>query len=130
MFLQFDSSEERRQYGGSAFLELQYCRLPTRTPIKQIVAVEAIHIWNRTSLYVHINEIDSFYIAYHEILYGGIYNNCSTGSLDLCGINYYSSARMKEILVRLEQYQPVEHEILAAWLEQGKDANGFYVLGI
>ena len=31
LFHTFSSQEERRKYGGSAFIEIQYCKLPIRT---------------------------------------------------------------------------------------------------
>jgi len=34
MFHIFDSQEKRRKYGGSAFMEIQFCRLPEGTPME------------------------------------------------------------------------------------------------
>ena len=37
MFLRFDSQEDRRKYGGSCFIELQFCKLPFGTRINRII---------------------------------------------------------------------------------------------
>ena len=37
MFLRFDSQEDRRKYGGSCFIELQFCKLPFGTRINRSV---------------------------------------------------------------------------------------------
>ncbi len=47
LFLTFHSQEERREYGGSAFIEMQFCKLPAGTGIKDIVAVGNINDWEK-----------------------------------------------------------------------------------
>lgn len=42
MFLQFTEDKERIKYGGSAFLELQYCKAKRGTEIKQLCAIHNI----------------------------------------------------------------------------------------
>ena len=54
LFLKFSSQDERRAYGGSAFIELQFCKLPPATPIKKIIAVDSIENWKNDSLYVNL----------------------------------------------------------------------------
>lgn len=53
LLLTFPSQEERRKIGDSAFLEIQFCRMPKESPINAIVAVENIKNWQNDSLYVH-----------------------------------------------------------------------------
>lgn len=36
MFHTFNDTEERRQFGSSAFIELQYCKLKANTKLKKI----------------------------------------------------------------------------------------------
>ena len=45
MFHIFNSQEERREYGGSAFIEIQFCRLPRDTSLSEIVDVDSIENW-------------------------------------------------------------------------------------
>ena len=42
LFKIFNSQEERKKYGGSAFIEIQFCRLPMGTNVKDIVAGKTI----------------------------------------------------------------------------------------
>ena len=35
MFYSFKNKDERRQFGGSAFIEIQYCKLKSKTKIKK-----------------------------------------------------------------------------------------------
>ena len=37
MFLRFESQGERKEYGGSCFIEFQFCKLPVGTKLDQIV---------------------------------------------------------------------------------------------
>ena len=59
LFLVFNSQEERREYGGSAFIEMQFCRLPAGTKIKDIVAVRSINNWQNDSLYINDEDVFS-----------------------------------------------------------------------
>ena len=52
LFLSFHSQEERRAYNSSAFLELQFCRLPAHMSVKERVTVEHIRHRQNDSLYV------------------------------------------------------------------------------
>lgn len=61
MFHHFIDQEERIAYGGSAFLELQYCQMKFGTSIKKIVAVRSISHWQTDSLYVYLDDLDDFY---------------------------------------------------------------------
>lgn len=78
-FHMFDSHEERRKHGGSAFIEMQFCRLPKGTSIEKLVNSD-VHRQN-DSLY--IDDENEFYRAYSRIFDCGIYNNLSKGTVDI-----------------------------------------------
>lgn len=128
LFHTFDSQDERRDYGGSAFIEIQFCRIPVGTTPKKIVAVSSIHNWELDSLYVDCEcEFDS---EYGSILDCGIYHNLKKGPVDIYGINYYSPSTIEPIMERLNNEKPRDYEVFLNWLDKAKQYNGFYVLGI
>ena len=128
LLLTFPSQEERRKFGGSAFLEIQFCRMPKEPPIKEIVAVENIKSCQNDSLYVH--EIADFISIYGKYFDDGIFNNLKSGSLDVYGINYYYSDFVKRLIERLLNDKPAEYNQFVNWLKQAEKYNGFYILGI
>ena len=128
MFHIFDSQEERRNVGGSAFIEIQFCGLPAGTAVKKIVAVSSIEHWKNDSLYV--DDENGFYKEYSMILGCGTYNNMKSGTVDIYGINYYSPCVIDHITERLLKEKPADYEVFAAWLDKAKSYNGFYILGI
>lgn len=128
MFHIFDSQEKRRKYGGSAFTEFQFCRLPMGTPIEKTVEVESINHWQNDSLYVYFE--DDFFAEYGQIFDCGTYCNLKTGTVDLYGINYYSLALIDGLIDRINEKKPADHEVLTEWLNRAKQHNGFYILGI
>ena len=128
LFFVFDSQEERRKYGGSAFIEIQFCRLPTGTVIKDIVAVKSINHWQNDSLY--INDENTFYQEYSQVFNCGIYNNLKSGVVDIYGINYYAPSFIDSIIEKLCEEKPVDYESLVEWLNKAKQYNGFYILGL
>lgn len=128
LFYTFRSQEERRNYGGSAFIEIQFCRLPIGTSPKRIVSIGSIHNWENDSLYVDCEyEFDN---EYSSIFDCGIYHNMKTGPVDLYGINYYPTSTIEPIIERLNMEKPRDYEILLCWLDKAKHYNGFYILGI
>ncbi len=129
MFLKFKSNDERRSYGGSDFLEFQYCTLPKSYSEKRIVNADIV-FWKESSLYVFGNDFDVFYRDYDEVIGKGLYCNLQEGVLDYYGINYYNREKTVKIIERLKEYQPKDCEILLEWLSAGSDGNGFYILGI
>lgn len=124
----FNSQEERRAFGGSAFIELQFCKLSPDTKVKKIV--NNIKYWQNDSLYVYLDDIDTFDQEYGHILSSGIYNNMKSGMVDIYGINYYKPALIDSIIERLNKEKPTDYEVLVSWLIESKSYNGFYVLGI
>ena len=128
LFHKFTSQEERREYGGSAFIEFQFCKLPFSTSIERIVAVDSIENWKNDSLYV--NDENLFYERYSHIFTDGIYNNLQTGVVDIYGINYYSPSLAKDIMERIISEKTRDYEELVAWMEEAIAYNGFYILGI
>lgn len=128
MFHIFNSQEERREYGGSAFIEIQFCRLPNGTSLSKIVAVDSIKNWMNDSLYV--DDENAFYSEYSQIFDCGIYNNGKSGIVDIYGINYYAPSQIETLLSRILEKKPAEYEVLTQWLECAKQNNGFYILGL
>lgn len=128
LFLTFHSQEERREYGGSAFIEMQFCKLPVETGIKDIVAVRNINNWQNDSLYIYDDNV--FYKEYSPIFNGGIYNNLKSGIVDVYGINYYAPVLIDSIFEKLHRKKPVDYEVVSDWIEKAQKYNGFYILGL
>ena len=74
LFHSFHSQAERREFGGSDDIEIQYCRLPEGTSIREILSVDAIENWRPDSLYICGGDMDLFYQNYGDIITGGVYN--------------------------------------------------------
>ncbi len=129
MFYKFTSQEERRKYGGSDFIELQYCKLSKDSKITSIISIESINCWKDDSLYVSGDDMELFFSQYKEIFNGGIYNNGKNGVVDLLGINYYSPQQSEIIIKHVLEQQPLDYQILLNWLKDVKRYNGFYILG-
>ena len=128
LFHKFDSQEERREYGGSAFMEMQFCRMPAGTDVKTLAAVDSIANWLNDSLY--ISDENLFYEQYSGIFDCGIYNNLKTGPVDVYGINYYGPELTEFIIGRIRDTEPEDWQTLVEWLEEAKKYNGVYILGI
>ncbi len=129
LFYKFTSQEERRKYGGSDFIELQYCKLSKDSKITSIIAIESIDHWKDDSLYVSGDDMEVFFSQYNEIFNGGIYNNEKSGVVDLLGINYYSPQQSEIIIKQVLEQRPLDYRILLNWLKDVKMYNGFYILG-
>ena len=61
LFHTFKSQEERRKFGGSAFIEIQFCNMPFQATMKELVAVNSIQDWKDDSLYVYIEDDNLFF---------------------------------------------------------------------
>ena len=55
-----NSKEMRKKYSGSAFIEMQFCKLPAGTKTEDIVAVDRISNWQNDSLYIYIDNDSIF----------------------------------------------------------------------
>ncbi len=130
MFLNFNAMVECCEQTDSAFLEIQYCRLPRSEPLKSIVSVNSIKHWNSSSLYVYFDDLDDFYREYANIFQDGTYNNLSDGKIDIYGINYYNAEKVQAIVKRMESMKPKKYEILLEWLNDNINQNGIYILGV
>lgn len=128
MFHSFKNQDERRKFGGSAFIELQYCTLRSGTTLKKIV--KSPKYWLDSSLYIYVDDIQSFCLNYGEIFFGGTYQNLQSGGVDVYGINYYSPTQLKDIIMKIEEQKPLEYAIILEWLKNAENFNGFYILGI
>ena len=129
-FISFSSQDERRKFGGSDFIEFQYCKLKQGAEIKEIVSVETVEHWKDDSLYVFGDDMDEFFAVYSEILSKGTYNNGGFGTVDLLGINYYSSEQTVLIIEKIKKENPKDCMELLRWLEGAGKYNGFYILGV
>lgn len=130
MFHIFHSQEERRKFGGSAFVEIQFCKMKSENDLKKIVAVSSVNHWQDDSLYIYLDDIENFVQEYRDIFRGGIYNNLESGLVDIYGINYYKPDLVEIIIARIYERQTTDYEILVEWLNKAKRYNGFYILGI
>ncbi len=126
----FLSQKERKRLGGSCFVELQYCRLPVGTPVKKIVSAGAVEHWKDDSLYVYGEDQNDFFEAYSRVLTDGLYSDLQTGTVDLCGINYYPPESTDGLIKRLLSDKPTGYERLVDWLGKAGACNGFYILGV
>ena len=129
LFHTFNTQEERRNYGGSAFIEIQFCNMPAQSTTKELVSVEYVQNWKNDSLYVYIDDDNSFCQEYSRIFDCCTYNNLKTGPVDIYGINYCAPSLIESIVERLQQERPLDWEVLHEWLMKSKAYNGFYILG-
>lgn len=130
LFHTFSSQEERRNFGGSAFIEMQFCKLPSTMKIKEMVEVSRIKNWQDDSLYIYIDDVNVFYQVYSNYFNCGIYNNLKSGIVDIYGINYYALALTDSIIKKILDDKPNDYEILIEWLNKSQIYNGFYILGL
>ena len=128
LFYTFNSQEERRRFGGSDFIEIQFCRLPDGTALNKAVEIDSIKPWQNDSLY--IADDVGFFHEYSSIFDCGVYNNLKSGTVDLCGINYYIPSLTDNIIEKICKNEPDDYEILVEWLIKSKAYNGFYILGL
>lgn len=129
LFHIFNNQDERREFGGSDFLELQFCQLKRGTSIKKIVDTDTITCWLNDSLYVHGDDWDTFYKHYKTIFRNGVYPNLKSGEIDWCGINYYTPEQVNEMIKALEKNKPKDYQVVSDWLNKAAEFNGVYILG-
>ena len=130
LFYSFSSQTERREYGGSNFIEFQCCKLKRGTSIKKIISVDHIEHWKNNSLYLSGDNMEEFLLLYSDIFNKGIYNNGKSGVVDLFGINYYPPELEKAIVNRLRERNSEDDRILTDWLMTADEHNGLYILGV
>lgn len=129
MFYVFNSQEERREFGGSAFIEIQFCKMPFDTKIKKITA-NGMKNWRDDSLYIYADDIEIFFNEYSSFFICGTYNGLKSGIVDIFGTNYYKPDLIDTIAAMILESKPTDYEILIEWLYKAKNYNGFYILGI
>ena len=130
LFYSFSSQTERRESGGSNFIEFQCCKLKRGTSIKKIISVDHIEHWKNNSLYLSGDNMEEFLFLYSDIFNKGIYNNGKSGAVDLFGINYYPPELEKAIVKRLRERNSEDDRILTDWLMTADEHNGLYILGV
>jgi len=126
MFLQFQSQEERRKYGGSCFIELQFCRAAEDAPVSELF--RHYDHWQNDSLYVQGDS--PLYTVYGEVFGNGLHPNMTESPLDMWGVTYYRRDQIDGIIARAEQRRPEGFEMLTAWLLEAKQYTGFYIFGV
>lgn len=129
-FYSFLTQEERRESGGSCFIEIQFCRMKPTATVKQIVAVSSIEDWKGDSLYICDDDMNVFYDEYSTIFDCGTYNNLDCGKIDMCGINYYDPNSIEPIIEKILATTPSDYKVIISWLSKAKYYNGFYILGV
>ena len=130
LFHTFASQNERKQFGGSDFMELQLCKLKRNTKLEKIVSNKAIEHWKNDSLYIYGDDIEEFYGIYGEIFRDGYYGNSERGIVDYCGINYYTLEQTMLIVETLKREKPKDFQVLLDWLTDAEKYNGIYLLGV
>ncbi len=130
LFHRFASQEERRRFGGSYFIEIQYCCLSMETALETLISVEAITHWKNDSLYIYGDDDTTFLSHYGDIFTDGIYSNGKSGAVDPCGINYYTREHTLRIIRDVEERKPLDHLVLLHWLDRAMMYKGFYILGL
>ena len=128
LFHLFNNQDERRAFGGSDFLELQFCEHKSGTSIKRIV--NKTENWRNDSLYISGDDMDIFYKCYKDVFKNGTYNNLKSGEIDSCGINYYSPEQVEEMIKIIEETKPTDYKTVLDWLVKAKEFNGVYILGV
>lgn len=129
LFYTFSTQEERRNFGGSDFIELQYCRLKWGTSLRGITSACRTH-WEDDSLYVPGQHMDEFLAAYSDVLGEALYPNTKSGPVYPFGPNYYPPERVSAIVDRLHERNSEDDRTLSKWLLKATEHNGFYVLGV
>lgn len=130
LFYTFSSQEERREFGGSYFIEMQYCKFAEGTEIQKLVSVDAIEHWKNDSLYIYGDDVNTFMELYSDIFTGGIYNNGESGVIDTWGINYYLREYSHIIIEQIKKTKPLDYQLLLNWLDKSNEYIGFYILGL
>ena len=126
MFLKFDSQKERSQYGGTCFIELQFCKCPEGTDLKTILS--DYNFWLDDSLYVYGD--DPFYAVYGPVFGNGIHPDMTKSYPDPWGVTYYRADQIDDIIERAEKKKPLGYKILTEWLNEAKEYNGIIIHGM
>lgn len=74
--------------------------------------------WKDDSLYVHVDDIDSFILNYESFLNNGTYNNLKSGTVDFFGINYYTTYDIGQLIDVISKKKPFDYEKLVSWLKE------------
>lgn len=129
LFHIFNNQDDRRAFGGSDFLEFQFCQLKRETSIKRIVDTDKIDCWRNDSLYVYGDDWEVFYKHYQNIFKNGVYPNLKSGEIDWSGINYYSPEQVEGMIKSINKSKPKDHKTVLEWLNKATEFNGIYILG-
>lgn len=128
MFLRFRTQTERREYGGTDFVELQFCKIQDHTSTAELLEEDRLEFWKEDSLYVE--DYETFRTVYGPIFSEGLRQDMTRGTMDIYGVTYYLPGQIEDILEKLSEEQPEDYEILQEWLIQARAFHGIYILGI
>lgn len=120
MFHKFKNQEERKNFGGTAFVEFAYCKNKSKFKILNKLLKRKNVFWNDDSLYIYVDDIDEFCKLCDDIFK---VNN-------FYGSNYYSKEKTIEIINSLKQKQPKDYLVLVEWLELALMHDVFWIYGI
>ncbi|MCM1523874.1 MAG: hypothetical protein NC120_05395 [Ruminococcus sp.] len=98
--------------------------------METITAADNVSHWLDDSVYVSGDDCNTFFEEYSRIFDAAIYNNLKTGTMDLCGLNYYAPDLIDPIIAKLLKIRPTDYRKLVEWLNTAKKYNGFYILGV
>lgn len=115
----FKTKDERNNIGGTAFVEIQYCKYKASSQELGNPNSKLYEHWKDTSLYIYIDDDEKFLNEYGKIF----------EHLDIYGFNYYSKEEITKIIKNIKEIHPLDYEIFIDWIEK-EDSNGIFILGI
>ena len=130
LFMTFDNQDERRECGGSCYIELCFCKLSKDAETKDILDLDENIFWQNDSLYIHGDYQNQFYNEYKEIFGLGINAGMKESLFDTWGLTYFNPEKIPGIIERANENKPEGYEDLTEWLEKAREYNGFYILGV
>lgn len=128
LLLQFRSQEERQAYTDACCMEMQVCKYPRGTALREIMDFDRMDFWKNDSLY--ICDIAEFVRVYGNYTVHGIYDNGERGAVDVYGPNYYPPETVTQMIEQIAADKPAEYETMLRFLQEAETQNGFYILGI
>ena len=128
LLLKFRSQEERRAYTDACCMEMQVCKYPRGTALREIMDFDRMDFWKNDSLY--ICEIAEFVRIYGDYTVQGIYGSGARGAVDVYGLNYYPPETVTQMIEQIAADKPAEYETMLRFLREAEQQNGFYILGV
>ena len=124
----FITDKQRKTFGSTSYLELQYC-IHKGASVKNLFAKNTVEHWRDDSIYISVDGMHLFYSEYGEI-FGKSNYKVGLKNIDMFGINYYNATQTRSIINKIEEQKPCDYKILLDWLKCAQADNGFYILGL